>query len=134
MSCFTATAKQNVIQDIKDYFFEKLNIRLKTFCSGSTRKNLKYKVFKVENEDEKYGLLRSIIEDHDCPAIVYVSRTRTAAKVATRLQQDGFSAGTFHGKMETRMKTSSQNDFIDNKIRIMVWELRARFIRRCCAN
>ena len=78
VSCFTATAKQNVIQDIKDYFFEKLNIRFKTFCSGSTRKNLKYKVFKVENEDEKYGLLRSIIEDHDCPAIVYVSRTRTA--------------------------------------------------------
>ena len=77
-------------------------------------------MFKEENEDEKYGLLRSIIEDHDCPAIVYVSRTRTAAKVATRLQQDGFSAGTFHGKMETRMKTSSQNDFIDNKIRIMV--------------
>ena len=69
---------------------------------------------------QKYGLLRSIIEDHDCPAIVYVSRTRTAAKVATRLRQDGFSAGTFHGKMETRMKTSSQNDFIDNKIRIMV--------------
>ena len=68
VSCFTATAKQNVIQDIKDYFFEKLNIRFKTFCSGSTRKNLKYKVFKVENEDEKYGLLRSIIEDHDCPA------------------------------------------------------------------
>ena len=31
MSCFTATAKQNVIQDIKDYFFEKLNIRFKTF-------------------------------------------------------------------------------------------------------
>lgn len=87
VSCFTATAKQNVIQDIKDYFFEKLNIRFKTFCSGSTRKNLKYKVFKVENEDEKYGLLRSIIEDHDCPAIVYVSRTRTAAKVATRLQR-----------------------------------------------
>ncbi|MFQ9021947.1 MAG: helicase-related protein [Parabacteroides merdae] len=62
------------------------------------------------------GLLRVSLEAHDCPAIVYVSRTRTAAKVATRLQQDGFSAGTFHGKMETRMKTSSQNDFIDNKI------------------
>lgn len=31
VSCFTATAKQNVIQDIKDYFFEKLNIRFKTF-------------------------------------------------------------------------------------------------------
>ena len=47
VSCFTATAKQNVIQDIKDYFFEKLNIRFKTFCSGSTRKNLKYKVLKT---------------------------------------------------------------------------------------
>ena len=56
VSCFTATAKQNVIQDIKDYFFEKLNIRFKTFCSGSTRKNLKYKVFKVENEDEKSNI------------------------------------------------------------------------------
>ena len=120
VSCFTATAKQNVIEDIKDYFFEKLNIRFKTFCSGSTRKNLKYKVFKVENEDAKYELLRSIIEEHDCPAIVYVSRISTATKVAMRLLRDGFSAGTFHGKMETRMKTSNQNDFIANKIRIMV--------------
>ena len=65
---------------------------------GKYPQKSKIQSFQGENEDEKYGLLRSIIEDHDCPAIVYVSRTRTAAKVATRLQQDGFFGRYFSRK------------------------------------
>lgn len=120
VSCFTATAKQEVIEDIAGYFKEKLNIQLELFRSDSSRTNLQYQVFNRSQEEEKYNCLREIIEQKNCPTIVYVARTRTATKLTTRLIQDGFSAAAFHGKMETRNKTENQNDFISGKIQIMV--------------
>lgn len=120
VSCFTATAKQKVVEDICAYFKEKLDIRLELFRSDSGRTNLQYKVFERNQEEEKYNSLRDMVEQNSCPTIVYVSRTRTATKLATRLEQDGFSAKAFHGKMELREKTENQNDFITGKIQIMV--------------
>ena len=42
--CFTATAKQKVIDDIKNYFGEKLGLELELFTSKASRKNLHYQV------------------------------------------------------------------------------------------
>jgi ATP-dependent DNA helicase RecQ len=76
ISCFTATAKPIVIEDIKTYFNEKLNVTLEVFRAPSSRTNLQYKVFQKDNEDDKYNQLRLIIEAKNCPTIIYVSRTR----------------------------------------------------------
>lgn len=84
VSCFTATAKQEVIEDIAGYFKEKLNIQLELFRSDSSRTNLQYQVFNRSREEEKYNCLREIIEQKNCPTIVYVARTRTATKLTTR--------------------------------------------------
>ena len=43
VSCFTATAKQKVIEDIWDYFADKLSIDLEIFSSNATRSNLHYR-------------------------------------------------------------------------------------------
>ena len=120
VSCFTATAKQKVIEDISAYFQDKLNIRLELFRSDSQRTNLQYEVFEHAQQEEKYSSLRLIIEQKNCPTIVYVARTGTASKLAARLTQDGFSARAFHGKMDTRIKTENQNDFIAGAVQIMV--------------
>ena len=53
VSCFTATAKQKVIEDIQDYFKKKLSLDLKLFTSSATRTNLHYKIFEKENEEDK---------------------------------------------------------------------------------
>ena len=53
VSCFTATAKQNVIQDIKDYFKEQLSLALETFSSKASRTNLSYKVIPRDTEEDK---------------------------------------------------------------------------------
>jgi len=53
VSCFTATAKQKVIADIRDYFKEKLSIEPELSRSNAMRTNLHYKVFEKENEEEK---------------------------------------------------------------------------------
>lgn len=120
VSCFTATAKQKVIEDISAYFKEKLDVRLELFRSDSNRTNLRYQVFERNQENDKYNCLRDIIEEKNCPTIVYVARTRTASKLAARLKQDGFSAEAFHGKMDVKDKTENQNDFIAGNIQIMV--------------
>jgi ATP-dependent DNA helicase RecQ len=120
VSCFTATAKQKVIEDIRSYFREKLNLSLHIFRANSSRINLHYSVYQKDNEEEKYNQLRSIIESSNCPTIVYVSRTKRAYKLAKRLSEDGFVAKPYHGKMDKDEKTENQNAFMSGDINIMV--------------
>ncbi len=120
VSCFTATAKQKVISDICQYFRETLNLDLQIFASSSTRKNLHYKVLFRETDEEKYITLRDLLGSRDCPAIVYVSRTRQTEKLARKLASDGFAAVAFHGKMDPADKIESQEAFMRGDVRIIV--------------
>ncbi|MFA6949889.1 MAG: RecQ family ATP-dependent DNA helicase [Lentimicrobiaceae bacterium] len=120
VSCFTATAKQKVIDDICQYFKEKLDIDLEIFSSKASRTNLRYQVFERGNEEEKYHALRSLLDEKDCPTIVYVSRTRRAYELATRLSKDGYIARPYHGKMDPIEKSENQNEFIAGNVDIMV--------------
>lgn len=120
VSCFTATAKQKVMEDIRDYFREKLGVELELFTSKASRTNLQYKVFEKGDDEEKYQALRDIIEAKPCPAIVYVSRTRRAYMLAERLTGDGFKAMPYHGKMELTEKIANQNAFISGEVQVMV--------------
>jgi ATP-dependent DNA helicase RecQ len=120
VSCFTATAKQKVIEDICEYFREKLGIRFEMFPSRATRTNLHYKVFEKGDDDEKYNTVRDLIDEKECPTIIYVSRTKRARDIVKRLTEDGFNARAFYGKMESQEKTENQNAFIAGDIQIMV--------------
>jgi len=120
VSCFTATAKQNVIADICQYFEEKLSLQLEVFKAKGTRTNLQYKVYDSGNEEEKYNNVRRLIESKDCPTIIYVSRTRKAYKLAERLNKDGYNAKPYHGKMDIKEKVKNQNSFISGNVQIMV--------------
>jgi len=120
VSCFTATAKQKVIEDICKYFEDKLSIKLEIFKSNASRTNLKYRVYNNKDEEEKYIKLRNLIESKNCPTIVYVSRTRKATELAQRLNDDGLNAKPFHGKMDVKEKTENQNAFIAGYVQIMI--------------
>jgi ATP-dependent DNA helicase RecQ len=119
VSCFTATAKQNVIEDIKKYFKEKLNLELKLYTAKSGRKNLTYKVIPNEGT-QKYETLRTLIEYNNCPTIIYVSTTKKAEELAARLTKDGYEARAYHGQMDKKIKSANQNEFIQGKVDIMV--------------
>lgn len=120
VSCFTATAKQKVISDIRDYFQQKLGLELALYATAATRKNLHYVVLHIETEEGKYNKLRNLIEQKDCPTIVYVSRTQRARELAEKLTSGGFPARSFHGKMDAKDKIANQEAFIRNEVRIMV--------------
>ena len=120
VSCFTATAKQKVISDIKDYFYNKLGIELKLFATNASRTNLRYAVLYKESDNEKYETLRDLIETKQCPTIVYVSRTKRTYEIADKLCSDGFKARPYNGKMESSEKQENQEAFINDEIQIIV--------------
>lgn len=120
VSCFTATAKQKVIEDIQAYFKDKLSIDLEVFSSSATRTNLRYKVIEKRDQEEKYNTLRNLIEQKNCPTIIYVSRTRRAYELAERLTKDGYLTKPYHGKMDKKEKSENQDAFIAGEVPIMV--------------
>ncbi len=120
ISCFTATAKQKVIQDISDYFKQTLGLNLKLFASSAARTNLHYSVIHAETDNDKYQKLREIIAEFNCPTIVYVSRTKRTKELAIRLTRDGFRALLYNGKMESEEKIANQEAFMNDQISIIV--------------
>lgn len=120
VSCFTATAKQKVVQDICDYFKQTLNLNLELFASTASRTNLRYSVVHADTDNDKYLKLRELISEWDCPTIVYVSRTKRTKDIATKLSRDGYDALPFNGKMEADIKIANQDAFMTDKVRIIV--------------
>ena len=120
VSCFTATAKQKVIQDICDYFKQTLNLDLQIFASTATRTNLRYSVIHADTNEDKYMKLRSLISESSCPTIVYVSRTRRTKELAQKLTRDGFKALPFNGKMDADEKIANQDAFMNDQVHIIV--------------
>ena len=99
VSCFTATAKQKVIQDIRDYFKQENGLNLELFATSATRTNLRYAVIHADTDEDKYQKLRALLSENDNPVIVYVARTRRTHELAARLTRDGYKALPFNGKM-----------------------------------
>ena len=120
VSCFTATAKQKVIQDICDYFKQTLDLDLQLFASKASRTNLRYSVIYAETDEDKYSRLRSLIAECDCPTIVYVSRTKRTRLLAQRLSRDGFKALPYNGQMESEEKVGNQEAFMNDRVKIIV--------------
>lgn len=120
VSCFTATAKQKVVQDICDYFKHWLNVDLKLFASSASRKNLRYKVIHVDSDEDKYGQLRELVRMASCPTIIYVSRTKRTHELASKLTRDGMKALPFNGKMDSDEKIKNQDEFMSGRVDIIV--------------
>ena len=119
VSCFTATASNKVIDDIKSYFEEQLGLELKVLRASSDRKNLEYEVIETR-QIEKYAKLRDLLNIHDCPAIVYVFSVKESRDIANKLCEDGINALPFNGRMDPGQKKENQEAFINNDVRVIV--------------
>ena len=120
VSCFTATAKPQVIEDIRKYFREKLQLELDVFHTASARQNLQYQVIQCASDKEKYNRMRDLIDAKKCPTIIYVSRVRRTREIVDKLSEDGYQSLAYHGKMEPKQKTSNQNSFMSGETDIIV--------------
>ena len=120
VSCFTATAKQKVISDIREHFRVTCGIELELYATAASRENLRYEVIFRDDDEQKYITLREIFLAKACPSIVYVSRTRRTTEIAGRLTADGIPAVPYHGRMDAKDKKANQEAFKAGKVDVVV--------------
>ncbi len=110
----TATATPVVVQDIRQQLLFK-NDRL--FQSSFSRSNLAYMVLR---EDDKQGRMLRIVRKVGGSGIVYVrSRSRTV-EVAAQLQQAGITAAAYHAGLDSAVRDSRQQLWMQNQVQVMV--------------
>ena len=120
VSCFTATAKSKVVQDILDYFRDTLRLDLERFETPAERRNLRYSVIEVDNDSAKYQRLRELLDQRRGAAIIYVSTVKRSNEIAQRLFADGFEARAYNGRLDAAVKSDNQEAFISGECDIMV--------------
>ncbi len=109
----TATAKKEVIKDII------LHLKLrspKIFKQSVYRENLALKVFQTEN---KLGSLMQSLSPNES-VIIYVKTRKRTYQLASILEQNGFTAGFYHGGMSFEEKQKSLSKWLSEETKIMV--------------
>ena len=114
----TASATAEVQKDIR----EKLLFRKsqKFFQQSFERPNLSYSAFHLFSKENK---LLTIVKKVDGSGIVYCKTRRRTKEVAELLNQNGIVADFYHAGLSTEERHKKQEDWIDNKTRII-----------CCTN
>lgn len=121
--CLTATAKPEVVRDIRDHFQSRLGIDLLLLDGGSVRTNLSFEV-RPTNSSTKLADILDIIEgklplEGVSGAIVYCATRRETERVAEFLKQQNLSAEHFHAGLPPDEKRSIQERFRTGDLRII---------------
>ncbi|MEN8260475.1 MAG: RecQ family ATP-dependent DNA helicase, partial [Pseudomonadota bacterium] len=116
VQCFTATAKQNVRDEIVDHFRSHLGQELAIFEGGVERDNLRFEVQTVAST-EKYPRLHALLSERLPPdsqgcCIVYCATRRNTEAAAEYLQKQGWLAEAFHAGLNAAQKKHVQDNFI----------------------
>lgn len=111
----TASATPEVRRDI----VERLEFRPghREFRLSFHRKNLSYV---IRHDREKEGKLIDALNSVTGSAIVYVRSRQATARYAEALNAAGISATFYHAGLDPSLKEMRQQDWKDNKVRVMV--------------
>jgi ATP-dependent DNA helicase RecQ len=110
----TATATPEVVLDIQNKLnFKEYNVIQKSF----ERKNLIYSVAKIE---DKINILFRLLNKVPGSGVIYVRNRKKTKEYALLLQKFGVAADFYHAGLESKQREEKQNDWQNNKIRIMV--------------
>ncbi len=110
----TATATPEVVIDIQERLeFRKKNVFQKSF----RRDNLSYAVLEEANKLEK---MLDILRKVSGSSVVYVRNRKHTKDAAQFLQRNRISADFYHAGLSNEIRSQKQEDWINNKIRVMV--------------
>lgn len=113
----TATASPPVRDDI----IARLGLRKpEILVSGLDRRNLFLEVAQCPDESYRWRRLTALLDAAKRPGIVYVATRRAAEELAARLTAAGYPADFYHGGMAAAARQQRHEDFLDDKVDIMV--------------
>lgn len=110
----TATATPQVATDIQKLLRIPSDHLVKT---SFERKNLAFSV--VKDRPESY-LMEYLRTNHDQAGIIYCSTRKAVEKQYNRLEKAGIKVGHYHGGMSEAERTFNQENFIYDRVNVMV--------------
>lgn len=123
IGCFTATAKQEVLQDILQHFRDNLGLEFKLFNGGHERNNLNFDVLPCKKAEKKaftHQLLQQYLQGESGGAVVFVASRKKAEVLAEFLVGQGWACGYFHAGIEPNAKADIHNDFKAGRLQVIV--------------
>ncbi|AOY76592.1 DNA helicase RecQ [Clostridium formicaceticum] len=116
VAAFTATATKEIIAEIKALIGLQDPLEVTT---GFDRPNLFYQVTKAGN---KFAYLCDYLENNfqEESGIIYCSTRKTVEALVKKLKERGISINGYHGGMQTELRQKNQEDFMFNRVRIIV--------------
>lgn len=116
VSAYTATATLEVVEEIKKLL--ELRNPVESII-GFDRPNLFYGVVKAS---DKFSYLENYIRHNfeTGTGIIYCATRKSVESLAERLQSKGFKAVPYHGGMNAATREKHQEDFIYNRVQIIV--------------
>ncbi|KAI1446499.1 ATP-dependent DNA helicase [Annulohypoxylon stygium] len=115
--CLTATATPRVADDVAKAF----NVRQSNiFRTSPYRPNLQLLAEAVRTKQDKYPKMFNFLNQHPGPTLIYVTLQKQTESLADDLEKQGFDVVAFHAGLRTEMKTLIQDNFMANKVRIVV--------------
>jgi len=117
VAAFTATATP----EVKDDIIEKLALQNpEVFVRGFDRSNLKFFVESNLLPKEKYVEVLRVIKSLSGSGIVYALTRKDTEFIAEFLRQNNIKAAAYHAGMETQARKKIQEDFMENKFKVIV--------------
>jgi ATP-dependent DNA helicase RecQ len=121
--CLTATAKPDVVRDIRDHFKSRLDVDLLLLDGGATRDNLTFEVLETHRSRKLADILdaieRALPENGASGAVVYCATRSGTERVAGFLQQQGLAADYFHAGLTPERKQETQERFRIGDLRVI---------------
>lgn len=135
IGCFTATAKLDVLADIRGHFSKNLGVTFAEFPGGHERKNLNFDVMPCLRAEKwartdsvlsaylKKRVAGSPIADDDTRAggaVVFVASRKGAEELSDFLIGARWLCQHFHAGLTPSIKTGIQNDFKSGALQVIV--------------
>lgn len=116
VAAFTATATAEIVQEIKKLIGLKNPLKIIT---GFDRPNLFYQVVKPSN---KFSYLLNYLKNNyiNDSGIIYCATRKTVESLASKLPSYGISTVGYHGGMSPEIRQKNQDDFMLDRVRIIV--------------
>ncbi|KEH95066.1 DNA helicase RecQ [Clostridium massiliodielmoense] len=115
VTAFTATASNEVREDIIKLL--RLN-KPQVFITGFDRENLSISV--IKSGSKKTYLLNYIENNKEESGIIYAATRKEVDNIYENLNKKGYSVGKYHAGLSDDERNKNQEDFIHDRVRIMV--------------